>query len=232
MENKSPSGEWGYLLTEKFNRMNANVQTLFEVEDGKSKRQKSYEELYVSHGVDFDPIFEEAHKLTLVDATPEIFRGRGYMAYHMNWNLLGLVKERFKDKIEFDKYGRMFYPIDSRTRVYFKKLNDKYAPDNVTTDHVRELNSMSMFYGEDSITVLYAGFKISEQHGWHELQGCYLVEMKTLNKPNWVSDISELSYEINKSLIYTPITTIHLPDELVLKPKKTDANLGKISGID
>lgn len=209
--------------------MDTKVQNLFGIDEGKSNRQKMYEEIYVNHGIDFDPIFQEAHQLTLNDETPENFRGRGFMAYHMNWNLLGLLKERFNGIIEFDEHGRLFYPLNSRTRIYFKKLNDKFAPDNVKTKHVEDLNCMSMLYGDDSITVLYAGYKVNENQGWHEFDGCHLVEMKNLKEPNWISDTAELSYKINRNRIHKPITTIQLPDELVITSKNTDTDLGKIS---
>ena len=209
--------------------METKLQNLFGIEEGKGTRQKSYENIYLNHGVDFEPIFHEAHRMTLADETPEIYRGRGFMANHMNWNLLGLLKQQFKDKMQMDKWRRLYYSLNENTRVYFKKLNEKYAPENVTTDHVRELNTMSMFYKQDELTVLYAGFKIPENKYWSELTGCYLVEMKSLTEPNWVSDISELGYEMNKSGIYIPITTIELPEEVIITEKNKDSDLGKTS---
>jgi hypothetical protein len=209
--------------------METKLQNLFGIDEGKGVRQKLYENLYVNHGVDFEPVFYEAHQMTLNDPTPDIYRGRGFMANHMNWHLLGLLKQRYRDKMKADKYERPYYSIDENTRVYFKKLNEKYAPENVTTDHVRELNSMSLFYGQDQLTVLYAGFKIPENRRWAEISGCFLVEMKTLKEPNWVSDLSELGYEISKAGIIAPITTIELPEEIILTPKNKNSDLGKTS---
>lgn len=204
--------------------MDTKLQFLFDMYEGKSERQKTLEELYITNGVDFDPVFEEALKLTLEDTTPEIFRGRGFMATHMNWHLVGLLKQKYKDKMSVDKFKRDYYRLNENVRIYFKKLNNNFAPENVVTDHVKELNSL--FGCDDKTTVLYAGFNIERNKNWNELAGTYLVEMKTLKKTNWVSDLTELSYKINKSTIYTPMTLIELPDEIILTHKNKDVDLG------
>lgn len=209
--------------------MQTNLQGLFGMDEGKSPRQIICEGTYLQNGVDFDPVFDEAYELTMADSTPDIYRGRGFMAYHMNWNLIGLLKQKFPNRMATDQHGRSYYVLDVHTRIYFKKLNSKYAPDNIPTDHVRELNSMSMFYSQDNTTILYAGIKIGEDSIWQEREGCYLVEMRNLMRPNWISDLSELSYIMNRPKTQIPLTTIKLPDEIILKPKRNDADLGDVA---
>lgn len=204
---------------------------LFSTSAGKSARQVSFEDLYMSRGINLEGIIRQAFSKTLEDKTPPHFRGRGYMADHMSWNIAGLLKENFGSLILQDEYKRLYLNLDRRVRVYFKKLNGKFAPDNVITEHVKDLNSMSLKLNDEPINVLYAGFRIRLDQFWDELKGCYLLEMKTVTKPNWVTDLSVLTSTLNNNIssVVKPLANIQLPDSIQVTGKIGQENQEKKS---
>lgn len=211
--------------------MTSKFTHFFDTMQGKSSRQINYETIYLDNGVDLEPILQEAYNMTLDDSTKEAFRGRGFMSYHMNWNMIGLLKRYHPDKMDIDKCGRDYFRLKDGTRIYLKKLNSHYAPDNIKTAHVEELNSMFLQLGLEPVTILYAGLKIESNKNWNKLDGFYLVEMKDLKRTNWVTDLAELSHRMKQqsSTKVSPITTILLPDDIIVTPKNNSGNMGKTS---
>lgn len=186
--------------------------------DCRSPRQKEIEELYVNKGFDFDPIFREALAKILKDDTPSLFRGRGYNAYHMNWMIIGLLKEYYPEYMKLDEEKRNYFQLDNNARIYFKKLDWKHRPENVPTKHVKTLNSMRLMFQEETITVLYAGFRLREDKFWDDFNGCYLVEMKHQNRTNFVSKLEDLAFKISqKDTSPNIIAKATIPNEIVFK---------------
>lgn len=205
------------------------LDILFDSSEGKSERQKKCEALYITNGIDFETDFKEALTLVLKNPTPKKYRGRGFLANTMNWTVIGLMKEKYPTKMFQDQHGRDYFSVDKNTRIYFKKLDKKYRPNNIITNHVREMNCMQMLFNETPITVLYAGFRLRTDKYWDDIS-CFLVEMKNLKYPNWVSSLSDLSISIAKAKPpVNPISKAKLPDELVVKLK---TNKSKRTGND
>lgn len=188
--------------------------------DCRSPRQAEMTNLYIEKGFDFEPIFREALARILKDDTEAHFRGRGYDALHMNWTVIGLLKEAYPDYMKTDEEKRNYFLLDKNVRIYFKKLDSKHRPENVVTGHVTCLNTMRMLFKEDATTILYAGFRIREDEFWDDLSGCYLVEMKDLKRTNWVSRLDDLAFEISKrQVVSTPIFKADIPDSIVFTSK-------------
>lgn len=186
--------------------------------DCRSPRQIEMENLYISKGYDFEPIFKEALARILKDDTPASFRGRGYNAYHMNWMVIGILKELYPKLMKVDEEKRNYFQLDKNVRVYFKKLDSKHRPENVVTGHVKNLNSMRLLFNEEATTVLYAGFRLREDKYWDDFTGCFLVEMKHLKRTNWVSKLEDLAFEISKNQpTTTPIFKADIPSEITFK---------------
>ena len=208
----------------------ANLNILFDLQAGKSNRQIEIEELYVSKGVDLEPLLKEALIEAIRNPTPKQYRGRGFMANNMNWTVVGMLKEKYPEFMRIDQHKRDYFLLDKNVRIYFKKLDAKNRPNNIVTKHVCELNTMQMLFHENPTTVLYAGFRLREDKYWDDIS-CNLVEMKNLKSPNWVSNMGELAYEIaNRKAQHTPIFKADLPDQIIVKSKKAkdnDSELGK-----
>ncbi|GJM27579.1 MAG: hypothetical protein DHS20C17_02140 [Cyclobacteriaceae bacterium] len=204
------------VLTNFFDKMNF----LYGIDEGKSIRQNRLESLYITKGINIEPTFHQAFDLTKQDATPPHFRGRGWWAHHMNWYAVGLLRKSFSDLMDKDDCGRPFLILDKHVRIYFKKLNNKYMPDNIVTKHVRDMNTMSLKFDDDTITVLYAGFRVNKN--WDEILGCNLVEMQSLNEPCWISDLTELGEKMisDDKVEVRPITPpVVIPDEITVTGK-------------
>ncbi|HWK03750.1 MAG TPA: hypothetical protein VNS58_08965 [Puia sp.] len=190
------------------------VDALFEIPKWKSDRQQEVEDRYLTQGIDFEPIFYTALEKTLQDPTPPSHRWRGFMSAAMNGNIIGTIKGLYPDRMQVDSTGRDYFLLDKQTRIYLKKLDNRYCPRNIPTNHVRELNSMELLLKDDPITVLYAGFRLKEDEIWDGLRGCYLVEMKGLRKTNWISDLADLGAQMAPPMQpVIPITPL-LPGDL------------------
>lgn len=205
------------------------LDTLFDKNEGKLNRQVDIEHLYIENGVDFEPDLREALAVILKNTTPKKYRGRGFMANIMNWTMIGHLIEKYPERMRVDSHQRNYYALDRQTRIYFKKLDKYYRPNNIPTNHVREMNSMGLLFKENPTTVLYAGFRIRQDQYWDDIS-CYLVEMKNMKTANWVSDLSDLSIAIAKSKSpVSPISKASLPDKLVVTMK---SNKRKKTGGD
>lgn len=205
------------------------LNNLFESKEGKSARQIEIEELYIKKGIDFVPIIKEALNETIRNPTPNKFRGRGFMASNMNWTLIGLLKENYSKYMMVDQHKRDYFLLDNNVRVYFKKLDKKNRPNNIITKHVSELNSMQLLFKEET-TILYAGFRIREDIYWDDIL-CHLVEMKNPSRPNWVSSMEELAYQMDiRKTNNKPIFRADIPDEIIIKPKNI-ANNGDLGNL-
>jgi hypothetical protein len=207
----------------------ANLQELFEIPKWSSQRQEEIEQLYLAKGIDLEPVFYAAHEKTLKNSTPVTHRGRGFMSNTMNGNIIGTMMERYPEHMRVDVHGRHYFQLNEQTRIYLKKLDDRYCPRNIPTNHVKQLNTMELLLGDTPITVLYAGFRLIADKVWDEIAGCYLVEMRDLRRTNWVSDLTDLGARMaGTTAPVSPIAPIILPDQVIVKAKNKDTgDLGK-----
>jgi len=197
---------------------------------GKSDRQQKFEDLYVGNGFDVMPTLMEAHEMTLSEASrrPPEFIDKKYWAQEMNRNIVGLLKQKHPELVYYDEANRLYIKLGETARLYFKKLDSGYRPRNIPTGHVKELNSaQGQLFGRD-LTVLYAGPKLRKNSIWDEID-CYLVEMRTLRKCEWVSDLSDLSSRMGGGtirMVPPTIPPVAPPSVAVkLKSKQQDGGL-------
>jgi hypothetical protein len=209
----------------------SKLDALFEIPKWKSDRQQEVEARYLAEGIDLEPIFYTALEKTLNNSTPYTHRGRNFMPSTMNGNIIGTLRELNPERMLVDVTGRDYFFLDKETRIYLKKLDERYCPQNIPTNHVRRLNSMELLLEDNPITVLYAGFRLQEDIIWDALKGCYLVEMKGLRSTNWVSDLAELASDMTLPLQpvvpITPLQPGDLAGEVVVRPKIKDNETGR-----
>lgn len=216
--------------------MSTKLRFFSDPSSGKSDRQQKFEDLYVGYGFDVLPIILEAHQRTLTEASkkaPE-FIDKPYWAQEMNRNMVGIMKQKYPHLIHFDEAKRLYIKLGDSARVYFKKLDKGYKPRNIPTGHVIELNSaQGQLFGKD-LTVLYAGPRLKLDNIWDEID-CFLVEMRTLTKCEWVSDLSDLSSRMGGGTIHMvpPSTPPVAPPAIAvkLKAKQEDGDLDQNQAI-
>ena len=77
---------------------------------------------------------------------------------------------------------------------------------------------MRLMFKEETITVLYAGFRLREDKYWDDFNGCFLVEMKHQKRTNFVSKLEDLAFKIYQNQS-TPniIAKADIPEEIVFK---------------
>jgi len=127
-----------------------------------------------------------------------------------------------------DEYDRWYYALEKDARVYFKKLDHKFRPNNIVTRHVEELNSMMLLLDDEPTTVLYAGFRLHMDKFWDELDGCYLVEMRNSKRTNFVSDLSELGAHVNsRKPVITIAASTEVAGDIIVTPKRAQGNENK-----
>jgi len=210
--------------------MFTNLPLFSDSASGKSTRQQQFENLYIGFGINLLPVIEAAHDKTLDDASrePPEFIDRFYFAQAMNRNIIGIMKQQYPDLIRYDEAERVFIKLDDKTRVYFKKLDEKYRPSNIPTGHVAELNSaQGRLFGKE-LTVLYIGPRLRNKKVWDDID-CYMVEMRDTKRCEWVSDLSDLASRMGGTVvpIVTPPTPIAPPAVAVrLRSKDQQANNG------
>ena len=186
--------------------MNANLLNFPQNPSGKFTRQEDLEEVYFRKGVDFDDVIRDAHDLTLRNASERDpnYKGRAYMATNMNWNLLGILKDRYSSEIFYDEEKRLFFRLAPDVRLYFKKLDKKGRPSNIPTKHVLKLNSYQGSFFSNPTTILYAGYQLKQERIWDEID-CFLVEMRGLKMVDWKTSLSDLSARIAaKKVVHMP----------------------------
>jgi hypothetical protein len=192
----------------------SNLHQLFGIPKWKSPRQQEVEAQYLAQSIDLEPVFYEAHDLTLANTTDLDHRGRGFMSQAMNGHIIGLLRRLYPDRMTQEEYNRWYFQLNKETRIYFKKLDKRYRPNNIPTKHVAELNSGELLFKADPITVLYGGFRLKEDKLWDRLRGCYLLEMLD-GRPHWVSDLGDLAADMASPAVpVIPVSPI-APDVLL-----------------
>jgi len=201
---------------------------------GKSGRQHGFEDLYVTNGIDLLPIIKEAHRKTLRDASKESpeFIDKLFWAHGMNRNMVGILKRRHPELINYDETKRVYIKLGSEARIYFKKLDKKFRPRNIPTGHVIDLNSaQGQLFGKD-LAVLYVGPRLVQENVWDEVD-CFLVEMRNSRRCEWVSDLSDLSSRMGGGTVHmsptsgTPVAPPQVGIRLKTKKKDDEASGGK-----
>jgi hypothetical protein len=159
-----------------------------------------------SSTVDLAGIINLAHKLTLLDGELKSsnYKQRNYMAESMFGNMIGLLYENYPQMMNLDIEKRPFLKLADDVRVYPKKLNEKYLPGNVVTNHVLALRGQELFQDGSQIHVLYGGYVLHDEVWGNQLKGTYISYVNEYypTKTEWVLDLEEYRKNIDISLPY------------------------------
>lgn len=175
--------------------------------------------------VDFQSIISEAHDITLREASIKklSFQDKNWMATTFNGNIIGLFKEYYRDLMKVDKWGRSYLQLEHDIRVYFKKMDDKYTPSNVRTNHVCDLWSQNI--GSDlggKIHIVYVGY-VLDGGEWTKLKGIYASYPSNFYKKkiDWVVNMSDFA-KVTK----LPVNSEQSPEEIVITLKNPNEKTG------
>lgn len=126
-------------------------------------------------GVDYASVVQEARRQLLEYAQtkgPNYIR-RNFMPDNMYCNVVGLLYDRYPDLMFEDQENCAYLKLAQDIRVYPKKLNDKYLPGNIITNHVKSKYGQELFNDDTKIHVLYAGFVLEKEDWMLDFKGVY-----------------------------------------------------------
>lgn len=184
--------------------MNTNVDDFFE-KSRNLKLKGEVESLLQQSPIDLNAILNTARTMTLDDASvkPSQYKGRNFMAETMYGNVIGLLYDNYPEYMREDDHGRPFILLAKDIRIYIKKLNEQFLPNNVTTKHVKVLNAQDLFINEEQIHVLYAGF-VLDRNDWalDFKEVCIVYRNKVFyTKIAWVVDLTEAVFTKSTSIV-------------------------------
>lgn len=130
------------------------------------------------------------------------YRTKNWAAETFNGFIIGRMKDLFPDKMKPD-YGTYSY-FGKTAIIKFKKLTQNYLPMNIPTKKVQmERNQLSLLH-EPALPIIYVGYvPIGNIDG---IKGCYAICLDKWDRINWISDLSNLDFSSNSSII--PTTTL------------------------
>ena len=188
-------------------------------------------ELLTSCCVDFAQIFNEAQKLTFEDAKrkPSHYKRRNFMAENMYGNIIGLLVDNYQSLIEEDAHKRPFIRLDKDVIIYIKKLTPKtYIPNNIITEHVKELKYQELFEDAARINVLFAGFVLKNEDWFVPFENvciAYLNRFYT-HQAAWIIDLKDYP---KSGTIISPLVPVEpdaplvtVPDTIITLPKASN----------
>ncbi|MBE7171484.1 MAG: hypothetical protein INR73_12890 [Williamsia sp.] len=193
----------------------SRVQNYFQNYD--SPKIKEYcTELLNEAPIDFSSIIQLAQKLTLLDAELKSsnYKQRNFMAENMYGNYVGLLYDNYPEMMHTDAEDRPYVKLAEDVRIYPKKLNEKYLPSNIKTDHVKKLDSQQLSIDDKKIHVLYCGYILTDQIWPNKLKGCYISFVNTYypSKIEWVLDADDFR---KGKIIELPIHVQQIEERLV-----------------
>ncbi len=159
--------------------------------------------LFQKSELDMASVYEEAHKLTLQDAERKRshYKRRNFMAENMYGNMVGLLIDNYPELIDLDSEKRPFIKLSDNVRIYPKKLDEKYLPNNIVTKHVLRLRGQKLITGGTKIHVLNAGFVLDGKEWMKQPKGYFVSYTNEYypTKTEWVLDLNE--YRKSKAII-------------------------------
>jgi hypothetical protein len=209
--------------------MTANLQNYFS--DHNPSQLKDYcSSLLRASKIDLSAIIDMGHRLTLLDAELKSsnYKQRNFMPEIMYGNFVGLLYDNYPEMMQQDAEDRPYLKLANDVRIYPKKLNEKYLPSNIITNHVMALNGQELFVDDTQIHVLYAGFVLSDKLWPNELKGHFISYVHSYfpTRVEWVLDLAD--FRKNKA-IEIPIHIQQIEERLV-SAKRNLPNTGE-SGL-
>lgn len=167
--------------------------------------------------VDFHSIICEAKDITLkeVSIKKTYYQDKNWIANTFNGNMIGLFRDYYPHLMKIDKHKRWYLELAPDVRVFFKKLDEFYKPNNVKTKHVENLWSHST-EGLSKIHTIYMGY-VLENNDWTKLRGIYASYPNNFfnKKIDWVIDMIDFATIIKFPLEHNQNT----PEEIIITPK-------------
>lgn len=203
-------------MTKRFTKVTLFPEETKEIEE----RMEQVENLYLSHGIDFEPMVFASHEKMIADAMARNTKKkwRNYYANNMSYNLHDMLYEQFENKIGFDAERRPYFRLSENVKAYFKMLDDCYRPKGHKTGHVEDLNnSQGNLFGKSNINI-YIGWRIRKDKHWDGLSGAYMVEMDSATTYKWVSSLSDLSARFGKNPALPTTPTLMSGDGIEIVP--------------
>lgn len=136
---------------------------------------------------------------------PKHYRGRNWHSTNLNGFLQGLIIDEYPRQMKCEQGSYVFYAKESR--IKFKKLSEKFIPDNIQTQNVtRDRNQMCLF---DTTTkpVVYIGYTLNESRD--QITGSYAVCLDNWDQIKWITDLSDFTnvayYKSNEQPVETEL---------------------------
>lgn len=197
----------------------ANINKFLE-EYNKGEVKQYFDATFHASSVDFTAIIDEAHKLTLSESAKksESFKGKNWMAETMYGNMVGYMTMYHPDLMRKDKEGRPYVQLASNIRIYLKKLDTKYRPNNVKTDHVQDLWSQNIQEEGTRIHIGYVGYMLDNED-WTNIKGIYACYTHAYyqKRIEWVLDMSAYAKGVVKMPMAAPAEDLNI---IPITPKK------------
>lgn len=149
--------------------------------------------------VDFYRIITSAHALTLEDAARKRkhYKQRNFMAESFYGNMVGLLYDNYPMRMHQDAYGCPYVLLSKNVRVYPKKLDEDYLPNNIVTKSVKARRGQSLLLRPEQIHVLFAGYSLVNNNDWMQLRGVYASYINKYYPRNteWAIDLADFKKE-------------------------------------
>ena len=104
-----------------------------------------------------------------------------------------------------DKQQRYYLDLHPEFRIYFKKLDNKYRPGNVITQHSTSIiRQLALPFYDDQSTIVFIGYQVDKT--WSNILGVYAVNILD-KKMEWITDITNFgsNYEMSDINIIDPV---------------------------
>ncbi len=162
-----------------------------------SKAQTECSNALINSNVDLYKIIVRAHEMTLEDAgrKRKNYKQRNFMAESMYGNMIGLLYDNYPTVMFEDRTGCHYLRLAKNIRVFPKKLNEKYLPNNIVTKSVKEKRGQELLLNDEQVHVLYAGYCLENEINWMKLEGIYASYVNKYYPTNteWALDLKDYS---------------------------------------
>jgi hypothetical protein len=194
--------------------------------------KKHFDSTFKSAGVDFDGIIMDAHALTLAEASvkPKHHISKNWMAETMYGHMIGIALERHRDMVLYDQENRPYIKLGNDIRMYFKKLDEKYRPSNIDTEHVKNLLFQKIEEEGTQIYIGYVGYIINDGD-WTQVVGTYTsyIHKYYRKRIEWVLQMTDY-IEYAKSAALNKQTVIDEEEIKLVKPKTDEQKTKEKNG--
>jgi len=149
---------------------------------------------------------------------PFSYRGKNWAATTMNGFVQGIMLDKYPDRMK-SFWGSYSY-VGVKSLLKFKKLNDKFIPENIKTEKVdRERNQQALLF-ETNIPIIYIGYTVDKT--MDEITGCYAVCLDDWDRLIWVSDLTDISDTSSNGYQIVTDPVVNVPEISLVRLRKTD----------